>query len=86
MDLESRGALQSRGISGDVSILSPENEPRRPESKPIQYRPPPGLIEEIDDAAKKAGLSRNKAMTQLLRFALDAAKREQQGEKRAARR
>lgn len=50
----------------------PPPKPKRPTKKGVLYRPPPGLIESIDKAAGELGLSRNEAITQLLRFALTA--------------
>lgn len=56
-----------------TQVLVPK--PPRPTSadKPtrVLFRPTPGLIEDIDDAAGVLGLSRNEAMNQLLRFAID---------------
>lgn len=74
MDLHSRDGALARSISEDVSILAPKEKPKRPEPKMVHYRAPPDLIKEIDAAAKKAGVSRNEAMTQFLRFALEHEK------------
>ena len=38
----------------------------------VNYRGPAALVAEIDRAAARRKLSRNEAMTQLLKFALDA--------------
>ncbi|MFT3842121.1 MAG: hypothetical protein QM723_34340 [Myxococcaceae bacterium] len=43
----------------------------KPELKEVLYRGPKDLVDDIDKAATELGLSRNEAMTQLLRFALD---------------
>jgi Ribbon-helix-helix protein, copG family len=48
----------------------------RPVTKGVPYRGPPDLVAEIDQAAHELGISRNEAMTQLLRFALDAHRRD----------
>ncbi|MHB8878358.1 MAG: ribbon-helix-helix domain-containing protein [Myxococcaceae bacterium] len=53
-------------------VLTGKTEQSEPKPKPVNYRPPAGLVAEIDEAAKGLGISRNEAMTQLLRFALDA--------------
>ena len=55
------------------------SEPNRPVLTPshretvknVLYRAPVDLIQSIDAAAEQAGLSRNEAMTQFLRFALN---------------
>jgi hypothetical protein len=56
-----------------------QKEPPPPKPKPakVLYRGPQELVDEIDAAAKELDLSRNEAMTQLLRFAIEAHKREQ---------
>lgn len=46
-------------------------------TKSVPYRGPVELVASIDEAAKQLGLSRNEAMTQLLRFALEAHQKEQ---------
>lgn len=74
--MPSRDGFSLRGIPADVSILVPKEKPKRPEPKAVQYRAPADLIKEIDAAAKRAGISRNEAMTQFLRFALDHEKSE----------
>lgn len=55
-----------------VLVAKPKPAPKKDARKGVLYRPPPGLIESIDAAADELGLSRNEAMTQLLRFALEA--------------
>jgi hypothetical protein len=82
MDLTSRGGFLERGIPEDVSVLSPKEKPKRPEPKAVPYRGPPDLVAEIDAAAEALGLSRNEAMTQLLRFALEAHRKEQKKAKK----
>ena len=75
MDLGSRGAVFGRANDMDVSVLAPKEKKKAPRSTP--FRGPEELIAEIDKAAKELGLSRNEAMNQLLRFALDAHKKDQ---------
>lgn len=60
-----------------MPVLTPK--PKKDTRKGVLYRPPPGLIEAIDDAAGELGLSRNEAMTQLLQFALEAHKKRPKG-------
>jgi len=54
--------------------MTPVLEPKKPSSKrvAVAYRGPADLVGELDRAAKEKGISRNEAMTQLLRYALDA--------------
>jgi metal-responsive CopG/Arc/MetJ family transcriptional regulator len=42
------------------------------EIKPVVYRGPKELVAEIDSAAKELGLTRTEAITQFLRYALEA--------------
>ena len=57
-----------------VLSKDPEKEPGPP---PVSFRPSSEeLIDEIDTAAKALGISRNKAINQLLRYALDAHQKE----------
>lgn len=83
--MTSREGLFVRGIPGDVSILAPPPKPKKPEPKAVQYRAPPELMKEIDAAAKRAGISRNEAMTQFLKFALEADKKLEQSKKRGSK-
>lgn len=53
-------------------VLEPEPEKGVPDTAPTTFRLPKVLVKEIDNAAKALGLSRNKAVNQLLRYALDA--------------
>ncbi len=65
-----------------MPVLVPKPKPpvsKKPPKKGVIYRPPPGLIEEIDDAAGELNLSRNEAMTQLLRFAIEAHNKKPKG-------
>ena len=56
-------------------VLSKEE--KEPGPAAVSFRPASTqLIEEIDAAAKAAGISRNKAINQLLRYALDADKKD----------
>jgi hypothetical protein len=70
VDMTSSDGLLSRGTHDDVSILAPKEKPKRPEPKAVQYRAPQELIDEVDAAAAEAGISRNEAITQFLKFAL----------------
>ncbi|MDP1916268.1 MAG: ribbon-helix-helix domain-containing protein [Myxococcales bacterium] len=51
-------------------VLMPKDKTKTPPT-PVNYRCPSDLLASIDAAAKELGLSRNEAMTQLLRFALE---------------
>ena len=51
-------------------------EKLKPEITKVLYRAPTALAEELDRAAKSAGISRNEAMTQYLRYALDEEKKD----------
>ncbi len=54
-----------------------EREPEKePDTIAASFRVKKALLKEIDAAAKAMGLSRNKAINQLLKFALDAHHRE----------
>lgn len=56
-------------------VLSKEE--KEPGPPAVSFRPATAeLIQEIDAAAKAEGISRNKAINQLLRYALDAHKKE----------
>jgi metal-responsive CopG/Arc/MetJ family transcriptional regulator len=53
----------------------------KPRAKPGQtvtstFRAPKALVDELDQAAATAGLSRNETVLQLLRYALDDHRRE----------
>lgn len=48
--------------------------PKEPDSSIISVRLKVALVEELEEAAREAGMSRNKAIAQLLRFALEANK------------
>ncbi len=61
--------------------MAPVLDPKSP-TKAVAYRGPADLVEEIDRAADELGLSRNEAMTQLLRYAIDAHKKERAGTKK----
>lgn len=80
MELASRGAFGGRANDFDVSVLAPKEKKKLP--KPVQFRPPADLVEEIDQVRTELGLSRNEAMTQLLRFALEAHRKEQKKAKK----
>lgn len=56
-------------------VLTPK-EKAAPERIDFRYRGTRELLVEVDAAADELELSRNEAMTQLLRFALDAHKKE----------
>lgn len=77
MDMTSREPQFARGIPDDVSVLSPKERQRKPPPKMVPFRSTPEFIAEIDSAAAELGLSRNEAMSQLLRFALDAHRKDQ---------
>jgi hypothetical protein len=63
--------------------MSPVLTPKTKEpTKPVSYRGPPELVAEIDAAAKVLRLSRNEAMTQLLRAGLDLHRQETRRPKR----
>ncbi len=53
-------------------VLVEKERPAPPKLKAVNYRGPIDLVADIDRAAKARDLSRNEAITQLLRFALDA--------------
>lgn len=77
MDVTSRERFAVRGIDSDVTVLAPKEKPKKEPPKAVPYRGPAELVAEIDRAAEQLGLSRNEAMTQLLKYALDAYKAEQ---------
>jgi hypothetical protein len=52
---------------------------------PVVYRGPPDLVARLTKAAKALNLSRNEAMTQLLKFALEEHEREQAKKSKAKR-
>jgi len=58
------------------NVLQPEppkrKAPKESDSSTFTVRLKNDLLEELEDAAYKAGMSRNKAIAKLLRFALDA--------------
>lgn len=56
-------------------VLSPK-EKTAPERIDFRYRGTRELLVEVDAAAAELGLSRNEAMTQLLRFALEAHRKD----------
>lgn len=62
-------------------VLEPEPEKDQSDSVATTFRAPRSLIEEIDAAAGALGLSRNKAINQLLRFALDQHRKERKKKK-----
>ena len=55
-------------------LLKKKEKPAPPPVTKVLYRGDPGLVAEIDQAAKVADISRNEAMSQLLRLGLDANK------------
>lgn len=57
-------------------VLTGREHARGQKTKGVAYRGPPELVERIDQAAADLNLSRNEAMTQLLKFALDAHEKE----------
>lgn len=67
-----RGANRERATDVDVSVITPKVKPKKVPPKMVPFRASEEFIKEIDDAAEAKGVSRNEAMTQLLRFALDA--------------
>lgn len=77
MEMTSRDVLQPRGTADEVSVLEKKEKPKRPQPKAVPYRGPQELVDEIDRAAAELELSRNEAMTQLLRYALAEHRREQ---------
>lgn len=54
----------------------PEREAKPSDSATTTFRAKKTMIEEIDAVAKPLKLSRNKAIVQLLRYALDAHKKD----------
>ena len=44
--------------------------------KPFQWRPPAQMYDEVQKVAKRAGTSMNYEVTRLVRWALDAEKKE----------
>lgn len=77
MDLSARGDLGPRGTGEYVSVLTPKEKPKKEGPRMVPFRGAKDLIAEIDKAAGELNLSRNEAMTQLLRYALDAHRKEQ---------
>jgi hypothetical protein len=61
-----------RGNHEDVSVITPKAKTKKVPPKMVPFRASEEFIKEIDEAAEAKGVSRNEAMTQLLRFALDA--------------
>lgn len=51
------------------------------EATPTSVRIPKSLLDEIDDAAKEMNLSRSEAILQMLRWAVDADKKERKAKK-----
>ncbi len=81
LSVRSRDGGFARAIDADVGVLAPKEKKK---AKSALFRGPPELVDEIDKAAKELGISRNEAMRQLLRYALDAHKKEQ-SKKRGAK-
>lgn len=79
-----RGADRGRATDGDVSVLTPKEKPKRTPPKMVPFRASEDLIKEIDEAANELGLSRNEAMTQLIRYAL-AEHRKERAKKRGSK-
>ena len=62
--------LQSAAMG---AVLKQESkDPKERDTTVISLRVKDTFLEEIDEAAREVGLSRNKAVERLLRFALDA--------------
>lgn len=76
MDLASSDGFQAHGTDGDVSALTPKKKEKKQPPPSVQFRPPPDLVDEVDSVRRPLGLSRNEAMTQLLRMGLAEHKRD----------
>ena len=53
-------------------IVTPKEKKPIDDLKPTSLRLPQGMVQELEQVAVEAGRSRNEAIVQLLRYALDA--------------